>query len=260
MHLFTAENQQDSNHHLATMPNPVHKKRLTKQPAIRQICWQFFCAFLIGILTTGNVVRTQQYTADFSTAPTIGKYGFDSSWPWNSTVHVTLGGEYLINNAINDSFVWNSSAKNISYTLYSGVSLLIECKDGNPFNFYGIALNYSSVNTNLASPPWLTVTYSYNSDNAAPQDTYNETSKNFSVSKPNGVKVDNVTLYFADLSSLALDNLIVGPASGSPPPPTNPIVSLVGVPSNGPYLSSQNLDFTVNFSEAVTVTGNPNWA
>ena len=38
---------------------------------------------------------------------------------------------------------------------------------------------------------------------------------------------------------------------------TPPSVSSVGVPSSGTYIAGQNLDFTVNFSEAVTVTGFP---
>ncbi|MBT9512428.1 MAG: DUF4347 domain-containing protein [Acidovorax sp.] len=36
-----------------------------------------------------------------------------------------------------------------------------------------------------------------------------------------------------------------------------PTVSSVGVPANATYLAGQNLDFTVNFSESVTVTGVP---
>ncbi|MGI4873115.1 MAG: Ig-like domain-containing protein [Janthinobacterium lividum] len=38
---------------------------------------------------------------------------------------------------------------------------------------------------------------------------------------------------------------------------TAPIVSSVGVPANGTYRAGQVLSFTVNFSEAVTVTGTP---
>ena len=36
-----------------------------------------------------------------------------------------------------------------------------------------------------------------------------------------------------------------------------PTVTSVSVPTNGTYVAGQNLDFTVNFSEAVTVTGLP---
>jgi len=38
---------------------------------------------------------------------------------------------------------------------------------------------------------------------------------------------------------------------------TAPVVTSVGVPSNSTYIAGQNLDFTVNFSEAVSVTGGP---
>jgi hypothetical protein len=38
---------------------------------------------------------------------------------------------------------------------------------------------------------------------------------------------------------------------------TAPTVTSVGVPSNSTYIAGQNLDFTVNFGEAVTVTGTP---
>lgn len=38
---------------------------------------------------------------------------------------------------------------------------------------------------------------------------------------------------------------------------TAPAVTSVAVPSNGTYVASQHLDFTVNFSEAVSVTGTP---
>lgn len=38
---------------------------------------------------------------------------------------------------------------------------------------------------------------------------------------------------------------------------TAPSVSSVAVPGDGTYIAGQNLDFTVNFSEAVTVTGTP---
>ena len=38
---------------------------------------------------------------------------------------------------------------------------------------------------------------------------------------------------------------------------TAPTVSSVSVPANATYIAGQNLDFTVNFSEAVTVTGTP---
>ena len=41
---------------------------------------------------------------------------------------------------------------------------------------------------------------------------------------------------------------------------TAPVVSSVDVPANGTYGLSQNLDFTVNFGEAVTVTGTPRLA
>ena len=36
-----------------------------------------------------------------------------------------------------------------------------------------------------------------------------------------------------------------------------PTISSVSVPSNATYITSQNLDFTVNYSEAITVTGTP---
>jgi VCBS repeat-containing protein len=38
---------------------------------------------------------------------------------------------------------------------------------------------------------------------------------------------------------------------------TEPVVASVGVPANGTYAAGQNLDLTVNFSEAVAVTGTP---
>jgi beta-lactamase superfamily II metal-dependent hydrolase len=44
---------------------------------------------------------------------------------------------------------------------------------------------------------------------------------------------------------------------GEPADTTPPVVTSVSVPANGAYRATQNLDFTVNFSENVTVTGGP---
>jgi len=176
------------------------------------------------LVTVNSVVAQTKYTADFSTSPRFDYEGGQTYYKTRTTVNIG-GVNYLIHNAINADFTWTGSA--VSYNPYSGVGLLIEREDQQLFNFYGIDLNYTSVNTDLAHAPWLTVSYQGANGQAAPADAYNETSKNFSVSKPAGLAVKYVQLYFADVATLLLDNLIVGPASTTPTcfNPTIPTIS-----------------------------------
>ncbi|WP_316790812.1 MBG domain-containing protein [Pedobacter frigoris] len=53
---------------------------------------------------------------------------------------------------------------------------------------------------------------------------------------------------------IGVNNINVGPAVVTLPAP---IVSSVSVPANATYVTTQNLDFTANFSRSVTVTGTP---
>ena len=176
------------------------------------------------LLTLTRVSAQTKYTADFSTSPTFDYEGGQTYYKTKTTVNIN-GVNYLIHNAINADFTWTGSA--VSYNPYSGVSLLIERQDQQLFTFYGIDLNYTSVNTDLAHAPWLTVSYQGANGQATSADAYNETSKNFSVSKPAGLAVKYVQLYFADVATLVLDNLIVGPATTTPActSPTLPTIS-----------------------------------
>ena len=195
-------------------------------PALPTRDWflRAFVVFCLMSLATANATRAQtKYTADFSTSPSFDYEGGQTYYKTRTTVSIN-GVNYLIHNAINADFTWTGSA--VSYNPYSGVGLLIEREDQQVFNFYGIDLNYTSVNTDLAHAPWLTVTYQGENSTAAPTDSYNETSKNFSVSKPSGVAVKYVQLYFADLATLVLDNLIVGPATTTPTC-TNPSIPTI---------------------------------
>ncbi|RYF65543.1 MAG: hypothetical protein EOO39_24700, partial [Cytophagaceae bacterium] len=121
-------------------------------------------------LTSGNAQT--KYTADFSTSPTFDYEGGQTYYKTKTTVNIN-GVNYLIHNAINADFTWTGSA--VSYNPYSGVGLLIERQDQQLFTFYGIDLNYTSVNTDLAHAPWLTVSYQGANGVAAPADAYNET-------------------------------------------------------------------------------------
>ena len=179
---------------------------------------------VLALLAFTTVQAQTKYTADFSTSPTFDYEGGQTYYKTKTTVSIN-GVNYLIHNAINADFTWTGSA--VSYNPYSGVGLLIEREDKQLFNFFGVDLNYTSVNTDLAHAPWLTVSYQGANGVAAPSEPYNETSKNFSVSKPAGVAVKYVQLYFADVATLILDNLIVGPAATTPTcfNPTLPTIS-----------------------------------
>lgn len=181
-------------------------------------------SLLIVLLSLTSANAQTKYTADFSTSPTFDYEGGQTYYKTKTTVSIN-GVNYLIHNAINADFTWTGSA--VSYNPYSGVGLLIEREDQQPFSFYGIDLNYTSVNTDLAHAPWLTVSYQGANGQAAPADAYNETSKNFSLSKPAGLTVKSVQLYFADVATLLLDNLIVGPANTTSPcfAPTLPTIT-----------------------------------
>ncbi len=180
---------------------------------------------LLTVLVTLTRANAQtKYTADFATSPTFGYEGGQTYYKTRTTV--SIGGvNYLIHNAISADFTWTGSA--VSYNPNSGVGLLIEREDQQPFNFYGIDLNYTSVNTDRSHAPWLTVSYQGTNGQAAPANAYNETSKNFSLPKPAGLTVKSVQLYFADVATLLLDNLIVGPASTTSPcfAPTLPTIT-----------------------------------
>ena len=68
-----------------------------------------------------------------------------------------------------------------------------------------------------------------------------------------GLQSNGGTLKDAAGNSMTLTLNSVGATTGVLADTTAPAVSSVSVPSNGTYYSNQNLDFTVNFSKAVTV-------
>ncbi|WP_157815914.1 cellulose binding domain-containing protein [Spirosoma pollinicola] len=166
-------------------------------------------SLLTVLLTLTSVSAQTKYTADFSTQPTIDKYGFADDWPWNSTVTINLGGvEYLITDAINGSYTWNGSA--IVYSTAGDANPRIKRKDGQPFNFYGVKLQY----TNYKDPVYYTypfLTIQYSTTGSALADEKYDADQTVTVAKPNGVGVTQVVLAFHGLNTLTLDDLVVGP-------------------------------------------------
>jgi hypothetical protein len=184
---------------------------------------------LLTTLLSFTASTAQTYTANFSTQPTINKYGYENqpNWPWNSTVTVNLGGvDYLITDAINGSFTWNGSA--IAYETASTVSLHIKRKDGLAFKFYGVSLKYTNYQIDpYYVYPFLTVQYA--TTGSAQADELYGADQTLTLSKSAGVAVtgSGVTLNFSGLATLILDDLIVGPAGTTPActSPTLPTIS-----------------------------------
>jgi len=200
---------------------PSAERRLTN--------WDVFPFLLVLLMTLLSFTAStaQTYTANFSTQPTINKYGYENqpNWPWNSTVTVNLGGvDYLITDAINGSFTWNGSA--IAYETAGDVSLHIKRKDGLAFKFYGVSLKY----TNYQSAPYYVypfLTVQYATTGSAQADEQYDANQTLTLSKSAGVAVtgSGVTLKFSGLATLILDDLIVGPSTGTQPTQTAPTVT-----------------------------------
>ncbi|MFC6998482.1 Ig-like domain-containing protein, partial [Rufibacter roseus] len=174
---------------------------------IRQIA-VLVIAFLL--LCSGKA-NAQQYTADFSSAPTFTEKLWDI---WYVTAEVTLGGDvYQIKHTGNDSWHYGTSggknnSASINHAPYGTQFVTIQRKDTQPFKFYGVWLKYIS-NTGYPAP-YLKV--SYNGSSLSPE-TYGS-SQTIELAKD--VTVTSVTLNFSGLNGLNLDNLIVGPASVAP--------------------------------------------
>jgi hypothetical protein len=177
-------------------------------------------SLLASMLLSVNWAGAQtKYTADFATRPTIDKYGFDNSWPWNSTVTVNLGGvDYLITDAINGGWEWTGSA--IKHSTAGDVNYRIARKDGAPFVFYGVKLQYTNFTNapEFYKYPFLTVDYS-ELGTTVPNELY-DSNRTVTVSKPNGVPVTTVYLRFSGAQDVIVDDLMVGPTTPQTVAPT----------------------------------------
>lgn len=209
MHVSTESVQSGQDRTIRRRPTRACRLSLSVRPA-KDWCIRAFVALWLLILVVVNATMAQtKYTADFSTQPTINKDGYATDWPWNSTVTVNLGGvDYLITDAINGSYTWNGSA--IVYSTAGDANPRIKRKDGQPFNFYGVKLQY----TNYRDPVYYTypfLTIQYSTTKSALADEKYDGDQSVTVTKPNGVGVTQVVLAFHGLNTLTLDDLVVGP-------------------------------------------------
>jgi hypothetical protein len=251
-----------TSHQWRSSRQEISSFRPVRSSAMRRLMNLGVLPFLLAFLTTllsFTATTAQTYTADFSTQPTIDKYGYAADWPWNSTVTVNLGGvEYLITNAINGSYTWNGSA--IVYSTAGDASPLIKRKDEQPFKFYGVKLQYTNYVGGLYQPPFLTVQYATTGGSTQADETY-DANTSVTLNKASGVTVTSVSLSFHGLNTLTLDDLIVGPAGGQPTQmaPTVTTAAANAITTNGATLGGNvTADGGATVSGRGTVYSNTN--
>ena len=234
---------------------------------MKQLLLTFLIAttlLLSGLFSYSQTVKT---TYDFSTAAAISGY-VPTTWPWYTQADITIDGTaYKLTCGGNGSFTnatsgGSANSKCLRKDGSGGDSFTLQRTDGLPFQFYGIWINHQSMNQYVSFgyslPPWYTLTaqgYSYQdmttrTAGTTPSDyTYSTQTISPGI---NGVTTTSVSISFQAIIYFSIDDIIVGPV-----PPAAPSVSSVSVPANGTYKTNGNLDFTANFSEAITVTGSP---
>ncbi|MBD0260645.1 MAG: hypothetical protein ICV83_33420, partial [Cytophagales bacterium] len=167
------------------------------------IVWLALC-FISG------KAAAQQYTADFTAAPTLIDY---PGVPfWKQTAEVTLGGTvYHIVNGGNGGWQHvtsggNGNSASILYSTAATTSVTIRRQDNAPFTFNGAWLRYTnSTDPTFYPPPYLTVSY-VGAAPAVPAETY---LGNTTVTLIKNLTVTAVTFSFSGLLDLYFDNLIV---------------------------------------------------
>ncbi len=196
-------------HHTCT--NVTARNELVPYPRLYRviplILWLALC------LVSGKAAA-QQYTADFTAAPTLIDYPGVPSW--KQTAEVTLGGTvYQVSNGGNGGWQHmttggNGNSGSIFYSTAATVSVTIKRKDNAPFIFNGAWLRYTnSTNAAFYPPPYLTVTYV----GAIPATSTETYADNTTIVLSKNVTVSHVIFSFSGLFDLYFDDLIVSAAA-----------------------------------------------
>ena len=217
---------------------------------------------LISFLSYSQTTKT---TYDFSTAATLS-YG-NGQTTWYEQANITIDGtDYIITTAGNGSLSNSATggASNSACLKKSGSGgdqFYLSRVDGQPFQFYGIWVKQEGMNyysTLITIPPWYTLTastFTYQDMTPVSGSTspgvYTTSTQTIS-SGTNGITTTLVRIDFQAIVNFWIDDIIVGPVPG-----TGPTVTSVSVPANGTYVADQNLNFTINFNQNITVTGTP---
>ena len=180
------------------------------------------CLFFLAINANS------QTTYDFSTGAILsGK--IPTTWPWNTTANITIGGvDYILTSGGNGDFSNSptggvSNGKCLKKDGSGGDSFSLSRVDGKAFQFYGIWVTHQSMNSYTefyTLPPWYTLSATGNSftyqDMTAKTPgiawnnyTYSSTAI---TSGTGGIAVTSVQINFSAIIYYAIDNIIVGPA------------------------------------------------
>ncbi|TPE42396.1 Ig-like domain-containing protein [Pontibacter mangrovi] len=171
------------------------------------------CLILLwGVLLSFQLQAQQTY--DFSSPAALS--GKSSSWPWNTTATVQIGGvSYTLTSGGNGSFTNLASGGNGSSAALrkdgsGGDSFTLKRTDGGRFQFFGLWLKQSSMSPYPGVPPIYTVSLQ---DEGMTVKTYTVNDANTTINYAENVGVTSVTFNFKALLYYIVDDIKVGPAA-----------------------------------------------
>lgn len=213
--------------------------RLSCAPVARKFSLKLIVLCLLTF--TGLHHSTAQTTYNFSSGATLSSTdGF-----YLTQALITVGGtSYKLTHLGNGNFSnlangGNGNSACLKKDGSGGDFLKIERNDGQPFQFYGMWLNTSSMySPPFYQPPYYNIKYYDENSAEITAETFTSSVQNETITVSKNLKVKYVYVTFNAILYFKLDDLVVGPAAASPATVT---ISSISQFTDASFIASANV-------------------